>query len=127
MKNAPQTFRNADQSLVSDDFLIGVFARIDRLALGLAVGVVAGISLFAATAFLLLKGGETIGPHLALLQQYIPGYSVSWKGSLVGCASGFVAGFAVGWSIAFLRNSMVAIYLYACAFRARLDRFLDDV
>jgi hypothetical protein len=127
MKNLTSAPRNADEGLISDDFLVGVFARIDGLALGLATGLVVGASLFAATAFLLLKGGILVGPHLGLLAQYIPGYSVTWTGSLVGFGGGFVAGFAVGWSIAFLRNLLVAIYMYVCALLARLDRFLDDV
>jgi|SRR6185436_8161748 len=106
--------------------LLQFFARLDAIAFGLAVGVVSGVGIFAATAILLLKGGDHIGQNLQLLGQYLPGYSVSWPGSLIGLVDGSVGGFVTGWAIAFLRNSVLATYIYACAFWTRLNRFLDD-
>ena len=108
------------------DLLAVAFGRVDRLALGLAIGLVAGTAVFLATVILLLKGGEVIGPHLALLGQYIPGYAVSWRGSLTGGAGGFLGGFVAGWTTAFFRNLAVDVYVFACAFWSRLNRFLDD-
>ena len=119
--------RKADDALRADEVLVKVFARLDRLSLGLSIGIVVGATVFAATVILLLKGGDPLGPNLALLNQFIPQYSVSWHGSLIGGAGGFIAGFSIGWSIAFLRNLILAIYVFACAFWARLNRFLDDV
>ena len=113
--------------MIPNDLLIGTFARIHQLALALAVGIVAGAFVFLATAVLLLKGGDVIGPNLQLLGQYIPGYSVSWPGSLIGAAGGFALGAAVGWTAAFLRNMFVALYVYLTAFRGRLGRFLDEI
>jgi len=109
-----------------EDVLARAFSRIDRLALGMAIGLVAGTSIFAATVILILKGGKPLGPNLALLSQYIPAYSVSWKGSLIGGAGGFVGGFVIGWSIALLRNFTLSFYVFAAAFWERLNRFLDD-
>ena len=40
-----------------------VFARYDRVALGTSIGLVTGTLLFAATAILLIKGGEPLGPN----------------------------------------------------------------
>jgi hypothetical protein len=110
----------------SEEVLLQVFARLDAVALGLALGVVSGALIFGMTAILLLKGGDPVGPNLRLLGQFLPGYSVTWQGSLIGPAEGFVAGFVTGWAIAFLRNSILATYIYACAFWTRLNRFLDD-
>jgi hypothetical protein len=115
------------ESPLPGEILVRAFARVDQMALGLAIGVVAGLCVFAATAILLLKGGDPLGPNLALLSQYIPGYAVTWAGSLVGAAAGFMIGFAVGWTIALLRNLTLSVYIYACSFWVRLNRFFDDV
>jgi hypothetical protein len=67
----------------SEAILRQAFARLHRGAFGSAVGVVGALYGFTATAWLLLRGGESIGPRLALLGQFLPGYEVSWGGSLV--------------------------------------------
>ena len=102
------------------------FARLDGVALGAAVGLVLAATMFIATNLLVLEGGQPVGPHLSLLSQYIPGYSVGWKGSVVGAFAGLVVGFGLGWTIAVLRNLSVAAYLLVAAFWTRLNRFLED-
>lgn len=75
------------------------FARLDPVALGAALGLLLGLGLFVATAFLLLKGappGEHIGPHLGLLSQFLPLYSVSWSGGVLGLVEAFIIGFVIG-------------------------------
>src|SRR5262249_38660465 len=99
---------------------------IDRLSLGFAVGLVVGATVFLATVILVLKGGEQIGPNLSLLGQFIPGYSVTWPGTLIGGIGGFVGGFAFGWGVGFLSNLADVTYIYASAFWVRLNRFLDE-
>ncbi len=68
-------------------------------AQAIATGVLAGLGIFVATNWLVLKGGPVVGPNLALLAQFCPGYSVTFGGSLIGSAYGFVYGgaAAVGW------------------------------
>jgi hypothetical protein len=88
-----------------------VFPKLDRLAFGLSLGMVSGIILFLATALLVLKGGDTIGPNLQLLNHYFPGYTVTLSGSLLGLGYGFATGFAGGWGFAFLRNMSVFLYM----------------
>ena len=41
---------------------------------------------------LLIKGGPVIGPHLGLIGNYLPGYTVSWQGAFVGLVEGVVRG-----------------------------------
>lgn len=65
-------------------------------AWGIAFGLMAGLGLFAATNILLLKGGEVVGPNLALLGVYLPGYSVTFLGSLIGFVYMFVIGYGFG-------------------------------
>lgn len=78
--------------------------RLNAVVSGLVAGVIFGSVIFIATNWLLLKGGEPIGPHLALLGQFFLGYTVSFWGSIVGLFYGFVTGFIVGYAVAFLYN-----------------------
>ena len=80
---------------------------INNLVLGVVAGIVAGSCIFVATLWLVLKGGETIGPHLSLLSQFFPGYSVTLFGSVVGLAYGLVFGYMGGWSVGWLYNRFV--------------------
>ena len=86
-----------------------IFPRIDGVALGVGAGTVTGILLSLATLILVLKGGTVVGPHLALLGQFFPGYNVSARGSLLGLVYGFAAGFVGGWGFAALRNISVLL------------------
>jgi hypothetical protein len=70
--------------------------RLRAGAQGIAMGSVAAIFVFAATNFLVIKGGASVGPHLVLLSQYFIGYEVSFVGSFVGAAYGFVLGYILG-------------------------------
>ena len=90
-----------------EDVLASTFARYDQLALGVAVGVVVGIILFLATVVLLLRGGPGVGYHLSVLGHYLPGYSVSWAGAVIGLFETAVVGFLHGWLISKLINAIV--------------------
>ena len=74
---------------------------------GLVLGLVAGLGIFLATNWLVLKGGRPVGPHLALLNQFFIGYRVTFLGSVIGFAYAFVCGFAVGYSVAWIYNRVV--------------------
>jgi hypothetical protein len=74
--------------------------HIHRGALALVCALIGGIGLFAMTAWLVIKDGTPVGPHLGLLSQYVPGYSVTWGGSLAGLFYGAVVGGIGGWLIA---------------------------
>ena len=63
-------------------------ARLNARAWGVAMGLLCGLGLFLATNILLLKGGPVIGPRLALLGVYLPGYKVTFGGSLIGLGYG---------------------------------------
>lgn len=80
------------------------FARLEPVALGASVGLVSGAALLLATVVLLLRGGPMVGKTLQLLGNYLPGYSVSWAGALVGWFWASLVGFAVGYGCARLHN-----------------------
>ena len=78
--------------------------RLNAWVTGMAMGVLAGFAIFVATNWLILKGGESVGPHLALLGQFFIGYKVTFLGSVIGLGYGFVSGFVVGFMLAVLHN-----------------------
>ena len=87
--------------------------RLQAMVQGIVSGLLAAIAIFAATNYLVLKGGEVVGPHLALLSQFFPGYTVTFAGSFVGAAYGFGCGFAAGYFVSRVYNAMVARRLQA--------------
>jgi hypothetical protein len=111
------------------DVLQRVFAPLHKLALGLAVGLVSGLGIFALTAFhVIAQPPEAL--NLWLLSHYFYGYEVSWPGAFIGFWWAFVAGFAAAWFLAFLRNLAVAIWIFAVKARAELNQtsdFLDHI
>lgn len=114
-------------SLVPTELVRTITARVDPLALGAALGIVLGTLVFAATNFLLLKGGDDIGTHLGLLSNYWPGFEVTIAGSLIGALYGAATGLTLGFVTAFLRNAVLRLYLGSIKLWANLSRtyFLD--
>jgi hypothetical protein len=86
--------------------LRAVILRLNARAWGIALGLLFGLGLFTATNVLVLKGGRQVGPHLALLAVYFPGYSVSFVGSLIGFVYAFVIGYALGRLIGTVYNRL---------------------
>src|SRR5437016_12679833 len=81
--------------------------RLEAAVQGLVAGLVSALVVFIATNVLVLKGGPVVGPHLALLAQFFPGYRVTFAGSLVGFAWAFLYGFAAGYLVSLLYNRIV--------------------
>jgi hypothetical protein len=76
---------------------------------GIVTGIVVGLGIFIAPNWLVLKGGAVVGPHLSLLGQFLPGYRVTFVGSLIGLVYGLVGGFVGGYLVASLYNWIVAL------------------
>ncbi len=113
-----------------DEIIEAVFAKLDPLALGTAVGIVSGLSLFLATIILLLKGGFVVGPNLSLLRHYFLGFRVTWSGAFIGLVEAGIGGFILGYLIAWLRNWGMRAYAFLLKKRAEAEaqrRLLDDV
>ena len=113
-----------------DALLLQVFTRLDKTALGVAVGALCALTVWGATTLLIAKGGPVVGPTLALLGQYFVGYTVTARGSVVGALYGFLAGFLLGWITAAIRNAIIAIYVHVVVVRATLAKtqtFMDDL
>jgi hypothetical protein len=101
------------------------FARIDIVALATASGVIGACVLFFATAWLLLRGapaGVQVGAHLGLLAHYLPGYSVSWGGAVLGVLWGFAIAFCLGAVVGAFWNLIHYAYLLALSGGGLEDR-----
>jgi hypothetical protein len=81
--------------------------RLNAAVQGVVSGIIAGLGVFVATNWLVLKGGDVVGPHLSLLGQFFIGYQVSFLGSLIGFAYAFVTGFVIGYFLARIYNYIV--------------------
>jgi hypothetical protein len=88
--------------------------RVNATFFAIVAGLAAGLGLFVATNWLVLKaGGGTaqhgehhyiVGPHLSLLSQYFIGYRVTFVGSLIGFAYAFVCAAVIAYCGARLYN-----------------------
>ncbi len=76
--------------------------KLDKLALGLATGILWGAGIFLATNFLILSGGE--GQTISKMNAFYFGYSFSFVGSLIGLIWGFIYGFITGWFFGLFYN-----------------------
>jgi protoporphyrinogen oxidase len=110
---------------VRERVLIQAFARIDKLAFATAVGSVSGLLIFLTTIWLVIKGGEVVGPNLRLLAQYFIGYTVTVKGAFIAFGYSFVWGFLFAWLFAYLRNLFFALYVYRVKKKAELLSLWD--
>jgi tetrahydromethanopterin S-methyltransferase subunit G len=98
------SFEAADET---EEILERAVLRLNANILGIVLGILAGLTIFIATNFLILKGGEVVGPHLGLLRAFFPYYSVTFLGSIVGFGWGLVSGYLAGVIIASVYNLVV--------------------
>ena len=88
--------------------------RLNAQILGLILGLLAGLAVFFATNWLVIRGGHLtpngqymVGPHLQLLSQFFIGYRVSFLGSIIGFFYGFAIGTLSGATISWVYNKIV--------------------
>ncbi len=81
--------------------------RLNAKMLGLVLGVLLGLAIFIMTNWLVIKGGDSVGPHLGLLSQFFIGYRVSFLGSIIGFAYGFALGTLSGSLIGWIYNRII--------------------
>ena len=86
------------------EVLARTVAKLRAGVMAVVFGMVGGAGIFLATVWLLVRGGEDVGRHLELLNNYLLGYSVTWCGAIVGLAWGLLIGAVVGWLIAWIYN-----------------------
>lgn len=121
----PVSIATQPQKSASDEALIRVFAKMDKLGLAIAVGSVCSLAVFIATLWLIITGVESADPNLQLLGQYFIGYTITVKGAVIGMAYSFFWGFIWGWLFAYLRNFFHGIFIYIVRKKAELLSFRD--
>lgn len=72
--------------------------------LGLAAGILWGISMFALTILAIFTGYGTA--WLELMASIYPGYTISWVGSILGLIYGFLDGFIGLYIFGWLYNKL---------------------
>jgi hypothetical protein len=102
------------------------FAPLHKLAFGVAIGtacalVVAGVTV---ARLLLDPDGRT---SLWLLSHFFVGYEETWRGALIGGAWGFAVGVVAGWFVAFVRNLVLATWIFVVRARAELESTRDFI
>jgi hypothetical protein len=91
------------------EIITTAIARLRAGIMAVVCGLLAGSGLLVATAWLVLRGGPRVGQHLVLLRNYLPGYSVTWSGALLGFVYGALLGGAAGWLTAWIYNRIVQL------------------
>ena len=75
--------------------------ELNKTALGLAAGILCGLSVLLMTGWAVIMDG---GNHLQVLARFYIGYTVSGVGAVIGLVYGFIDGFIGGWLLAWLYN-----------------------
>lgn len=96
-----------EQERELEDVVLTRLMRLNATVFGVVFGLVFGLVIFIATNWLVIKGGNVVGPNLSLLGNFFIGYRVSFLGSIIGLLYGFVLGFIIGFLIATLYNWIV--------------------
>ena len=96
----------ATEALATDErgLLEAAVVRMRARIMAVVFGMVGGVGVFVATAWLLLQGGQQVGLHLRLLNNYFPGYDVTWPGAFLGFFYGALVGAVLGFTIAWVYN-----------------------
>lgn len=79
-----------------DELVRAAFARYDPVALGGAFGLLAAATLVVAAVVSSVRGGESQGPTLSLLANYLPAFRQTAAGTLLGAVEVGAAGFVLG-------------------------------
>ncbi|MAE60807.1 MAG: FAD-dependent oxidoreductase [Planctomycetaceae bacterium] len=130
-RGVPQAVMDASgRAPTLDEMIAAAFAPLDKTALGAAVAIVMGLGMFVASAVLLVRDGDMVGPHLSLPGHYFLGYDVTWRGAILGTVEAAIGGFFVGFLGATMRNLLIdgyAYYVRRSAVTKRTRQILDEV
>ncbi len=98
---------HAEQADREDELLRASIRRLRSTIMAIVFGLTSGVGMFMATVWLVIRGGTVVGPHLGLLGNYFPGYTVTWTGAGIGFLYAATVGGLIGWLVAWTYNFMV--------------------
>ena len=105
------------------------FARLDVRAFAAASASISAALLLALTLALVIKGappGVPVGPHLAKLSVFFPGYAVTLGGAFVGAIYASIVGGVLGWILAVVWNFAHSLVLAVSRVQASLATYSID-
>jgi ABC-type dipeptide/oligopeptide/nickel transport system permease subunit len=102
-------FSEPVKSISEEEIIRRAVVKLNGHILGFVIGTLSAVMIFVATNWLVLKGGDEVGPHMSLLGQFLIGYSVTFAGSIIGAAYLFVIGYLCGLFIAWVYNWVVSL------------------
>jgi len=92
-----------------DEDLLGITLYFDGNYLGLALGAIVALGLFVTTSWLVLRGTAGESMNALLLTNYLPGYSVSYTGGLLGAVEVFGITYLVCRLFSWIYNRVAAL------------------
>lgn len=78
-------------------------------ALGIGLGASTALQLLLTTNWLVARGTASESNNAALLSQYLPGYTVSFPGSIVGAVDLFLVAFIASHALAAIYNTVARL------------------
>jgi len=78
--------------------------KLHARALGLTMGVIWGVMVFLVTLLAVWSSGGYGKSFLVGVTSIYPGFTISYKGALLGLFYGFLDGFVFGWFTAVIYN-----------------------
>jgi len=91
------------------DGLLSVTLRFDGNYLGLALGSMVAAGLIVTTSWLVFRGTADESMHAVLLAQYLPGYSVSVPGSIIGAVELFALTYLLCLLFSWIYNNVARV------------------
>lgn len=107
--------------------LNAIFAKIDKTAFALSMGIFFFLSMFVITTISIVKingVGVMAGPDLVALSYYLPGYNLTWFGNVLGSLYVGIVGLVLGWFFGMLWN--LTHYLYLAILVNKINLFKID-
>ena len=85
------------QAETSGEIIDRPTATLSGQSLGLAFGLLVAVQLYLTTMWLVISGRADSSPHAELLANYLPGYSVSLVGAIIGSVELFIFTYVFAW------------------------------
>jgi len=89
--------------------LLGITLHFDGNYLGIALGTITALGVIVTTNWLVFRGTADQSMHAILLAQYLPGYSISVQGSIIGAVELFAVTYLLSLLFSGIYNSVARL------------------
>lgn len=105
-RSIPEMIKDYLKSDSRNDDLLDMPLRLSGHYLGLALGTVIALGLVVTTNWLVIRGTADESTHAQLLVNYLPGYSVSTLGSIIGAVELFIINYVLSLLFSWIYNTV---------------------